>query len=142
VALGANVVRAHTLGVSTGNNYSLQSAAGSSTFNLTALQSVDYALYRGSALGIRFIIPLTDNYNYYHGGYHDFVDYQAKVGWSRCGVCACVSVCVRACVRACEYVSVSMCLCVSACVRVRVCVCVCVCVYTCVYTCVCVSVCV
>ena len=33
VALGANVIRGHTLGVSTGNNYSYQSRAGSATFN-------------------------------------------------------------------------------------------------------------
>eukprot|EP00750_Incisomonas_marina_P018166 INCI2737.2.p1 GENE.INCI2737.2~~INCI2737.2.p1 ORF type:complete len:688 (-),score=97.25 INCI2737.2:863-2926(-) len=79
VALGANVIRGHTLGVSTGNNYSYQSRAGSATFNDEALRTVDYAIARGAELGLRFIVPLTDSYNYFHGGYHDFIDYQVNV---------------------------------------------------------------
>ena len=75
------MVRAHTLGVSTGNEDSFQQEAGSTTFNTAALDSVDYAVYQASLRGIRFIVPLTDNYNYYHGGYHDFTDYQASKVW-------------------------------------------------------------
>ena len=75
-AMGANVVRAHTLGISTGNPKSFQQNAGSENqFNDDALEVIDYALYRGAQLGLRFIVPLTDNYAWYHGGYHDFVDY-------------------------------------------------------------------
>ena len=72
------MIRAHTLGVSTGGLKSYQAAAGSDQFNFGALESIDYALSQGAKLGLRFIIPLTDNYNYYHGGYHDFVDYQVE----------------------------------------------------------------
>jgi len=38
------------------------------SFNHTALDAADYAIYRGAQLGIRFIVPLTDNWKYYHGG--------------------------------------------------------------------------
>lgn len=81
-ALGANVIRAHSLGISTGSPLSLQQFAGSNDFNDDALETVDYALHRAKALGIRFIIPLTDNYNYYHGGYYNFVDYQISLNES------------------------------------------------------------
>ena len=64
--MGANVVRAHTLGVSTGNTqYSFEGSKG--TFNDAAAERMDFAIARAQARGIRLIIPLTDNYDYYHG---------------------------------------------------------------------------
>ena len=70
--MGANVVRAHTLGVSTGNTqYSFEGSKG--TFNDAAAERMDFAIARAQARGIRLIIPLTDNYDYYHGGKVDFV---------------------------------------------------------------------
>ena len=44
-------------------------------FNESALDAADYAIYRGGQLGIRFVVPLTDNWRYYHGGKHHFVDW-------------------------------------------------------------------
>jgi len=72
--MGAAVVRAHTLGVSTGNKLSYET--GLSTFNNEALTYIDYAIYRAGVLGIKLIIPFTDNYKYYHGGKHDFTDWR------------------------------------------------------------------
>ena len=30
--------------------------------------SLDYSLYMAGQLGLKLIVPLTDNWNYYHGG--------------------------------------------------------------------------
>ncbi|GAA5932528.1 hypothetical protein JCM10213_005341 [Rhodosporidiobolus nylandii] len=40
----------------------------------------DYVLYAAREYGLRVILPLTDNYDYYHGGKYDFLDF---VGASR-----------------------------------------------------------
>jgi hypothetical protein len=71
--MGARVIRAHTLGVSTGNALSFEPALG--VFNGSALDAADYAVSVASELGVRLLIPLTDNYKYYHGGKHDFTDW-------------------------------------------------------------------
>lgn len=73
VAMGANVVRAHTLGVSSGNPKSLMPGAPGQ-YNPGAYAAIDYAVSEAGRLGLKLIVPLTDNYNYYHGGYHDFID--------------------------------------------------------------------
>jgi len=72
--LGTNVVRGHTLGVSTGNSKSVE--PNLNVFNRTALQFIDYAVSVASKVGIRLVVPLTDNYHYYHGGKHDFTDWR------------------------------------------------------------------
>ncbi|SBT43460.1 carbohydrate binding domain-containing protein [Micromonospora auratinigra] len=69
--MGATVVRAHTLGVSTGNPRSLEPALGE--FNPAAFDRIDYAIAEARRLGLRLIIPLTDNWQYYHGGRYDFL---------------------------------------------------------------------
>jgi endo-1,4-beta-mannosidase len=56
-----------------GNPLSFEPALN--TFNDTALDAADFALYTGGSLGIKFIVPLVDNYHYYHGGKHDFTDW-------------------------------------------------------------------
>lgn len=72
--MGATVVRAHTLGVSTGNALSVEPSLG--TFNDSAFAAIDYAIASASKNGIRLIIPLTDDYAYYHGGKHNFTDWR------------------------------------------------------------------
>jgi hypothetical protein len=69
-ALGWVVVRAHTLGISTGNPLSFEPAFG--VFNESALDAADWAIAEATRLGLKLQIPLTDNWRYYHGGKHNF----------------------------------------------------------------------
>ena len=72
-AMGWRVVRAHTLGISTGNALSFEPRLG--VFNGSALDAADWAVAEAQRLGIKLFIPLTDNWRYYHGGKHDFTDW-------------------------------------------------------------------
>lgn len=72
--MGANVVRAHTLGVSVGCSLCLSPSRGS--YNEAAFRRVDYAIKVAGEQNIRLIIPLVDNYNYYHGGKRTFTDWR------------------------------------------------------------------
>lgn len=72
-ALGWRVVRGHTLGISTGNSLSFEPSFG--VFNENALDAADWAIAEATRLGIKLIIPLTDNWRYYHGGKHDFTTF-------------------------------------------------------------------
>lgn len=54
------MVRAHTLGVSTGNPLSIWPTRGE--VNEEAFESVDWAVAQARAYGIRLLVPLTDNY--------------------------------------------------------------------------------
>lgn len=38
------------------------------TFNDAAFDIIDYALYAAREYGLRVVIPLTDEHDYYHGG--------------------------------------------------------------------------
>ncbi|GAA5852505.1 hypothetical protein JCM8547_002522 [Rhodosporidiobolus lusitaniae] len=70
VAMGGNTIRSHTLGVSKTlwpNAYET---------NEDAWDTIDYSIYAAREYGLRLIIPLTDNYAYYHGGKYDFI------GWA------------------------------------------------------------
>lgn len=69
-ALGARVVRAHTLGVSVGCPRCLQPAPG--VFNDQAFGSIDYAVASARRHGVRLMIPLTDQWGWYHGGKRTF----------------------------------------------------------------------
>ena len=71
--LGPTLVRSHSIGISTGNPLSYEPSLG--VFNETALLSADRAIAEAERLGLRLIIPLTDNWKYYHGGKHDFTDW-------------------------------------------------------------------
>jgi len=64
--MGATVVRAHTLGISVGCSLCIEPSPGN--FNEAALQHVDYAIMSAKQHGLRLIIPLVDNFHYYHGG--------------------------------------------------------------------------
>ncbi len=73
-AMGATVVRAHTLGISTGCAICVEPTLGH--YNDVALTHIDYAVKAAHAYGIRLIVPLTDNWRYYHGGKHTFTDWR------------------------------------------------------------------
>ncbi|MBA8794103.1 hypothetical protein FHX74_001708 [Friedmanniella endophytica] len=70
-AMGSTVVRAHTVGISTGSPLSLEPSLG--RFNPKAFATMDYTVAEAHRLGLRLIVPLTDNYRYYHGGRFDFL---------------------------------------------------------------------
>jgi len=60
--MGATVVRAQTLGISTGNSLSVEPSLGE--FNPAAFDTIDYSVYRAGQLGLRLNIPLTNYWNY------------------------------------------------------------------------------
>jgi mannan endo-1,4-beta-mannosidase len=72
--MGATVVRSHTLGISTGCSLCVEPSLNQ--FNQTALQHIDYAIESARLHHIKLIIPLTDNWHYYHGGKHNFTDWR------------------------------------------------------------------
>lgn len=70
-ALGGTMIRAHTLGVSTGNPLSLWPEQG--VVNEEAFDTIDWAVYQAGLYGVRLLVPLVDNYDYYHGGKYNFL---------------------------------------------------------------------
>lgn len=59
-ALGGTMIRAHTLGVSTGNPLSLWPEQG--VVNEEAFDTIDWAVYQAGLYGVRLLVPLVDNY--------------------------------------------------------------------------------
>jgi hypothetical protein len=57
--MGLSVVRSHTVGISTGHTDSFEPSLG--VFNEAALDTADYALATAEQLGLRLIVPLTNN---------------------------------------------------------------------------------
>ena len=74
VRTGATVVRSHTLGISAGCAVCFEPRPG--VFSAAALASADYAIYRAGRLGLKLMIPLTDQWRWYHGGESTFT------GWA------------------------------------------------------------
>ena len=35
-------------------------------------------MYKAGQLGLRVVVPLTDEWNYYHGGLHDFLGWRGR----------------------------------------------------------------
>ncbi|KAI1356948.1 glycoside hydrolase superfamily [Xylaria sp. FL0043] len=70
-ALGGTMIRAHTLGVSTGNPLSIWPEKG--VVNEEAFNAIDWAVYQAGLYGVRLLVPLVDNYDYYHGGKYNFL---------------------------------------------------------------------
>ncbi|KAI1345183.1 glycoside hydrolase superfamily [Xylariaceae sp. FL0016] len=70
-AMGGTMIRGHTLGVSTGNPLSVWPEAG--VVNEQAFDAIDWAVYQAGQYGVRLLVPLVDNYDYYHGGKYDFL---------------------------------------------------------------------
>jgi hypothetical protein len=79
--MGATAVRSHTLGISVGCSL-VEPALGK--FNQVALQHIDYAIESARDHPIKLIIPLTDNWHYYHGGKHTLLMPML------CGDCLCL----------------------------------------------------
>lgn len=71
--MGSTVVRTHMM-TSTGqdgaNPLAIMPTIGET--NEEAFATIDYAIAYAGALGIRLILPLTDEWEYYHGGHRDF----------------------------------------------------------------------
>ena len=72
--MGANVVRSHTLGISVGNSNSIEPALNQ--FNDEAFETIDYSIAVARTNGIHLIIPLVDNWRYFHGGKHTFTTWR------------------------------------------------------------------
>jgi hypothetical protein len=72
--MGATVIRSHTLGISVGCALCVEPSPG--TFNQAALAHIDYAIKAAGQEGLKLIIPLVDNWHYYHGGKHTFTDWR------------------------------------------------------------------
>lgn len=64
-------IRSTTLGISIGTPLSLQT--GLNQFNPKAFEAIDFAIYAAKSYGLRLILPLTDQYDYYHGGIFTFL---------------------------------------------------------------------
>ncbi|WP_328468442.1 cellulase family glycosylhydrolase [Actinoplanes sp. NBC_00393] len=69
-AMGLTVVRSHMLASSGHPLTILPSTTG--PLNEEAFRTVDYAIAYAGKLGIKLVLPLTDNWAYYHGGHADF----------------------------------------------------------------------
>ncbi|RKS71300.1 hypothetical protein CLV35_3096 [Motilibacter peucedani] len=78
VSLGATVVRAHTLGISVGSPRSVEPSLG--RWNDAAFEPVDYAVAAARARGLRLMVPLTDEWRYYHGGKSTFTAWRGYAG--------------------------------------------------------------
>lgn len=62
-AMGATTIRSTTLGVSIGHPLAISPSLGN--FSEGALRIVDYAVYAAGTYGLRLVIPLTDQWDYY-----------------------------------------------------------------------------
>lgn len=72
--MGGTVVRCHTCGVSVGNPLSFEPELN--VFNENATAVIDVAVAAAAQHSIRLVVPLIDNYHYYHGGKHVFTDWR------------------------------------------------------------------
>jgi hypothetical protein len=71
--MGANVVRSFGT-ISVGCSICIEPSLN--TFNENGFKSLDYAIFSGKKLGLRFIFTLTDNYQYYTGGKFTFTNWR------------------------------------------------------------------
>ena len=72
-AMGATVVRSHTLGISIGCQQCVEPALG--VFNTQAFERIDYAIQSANVHHLRLLLPLVDNWSYYHGGRGTFTQW-------------------------------------------------------------------
>ncbi|GAA5893365.1 uncharacterized protein JCM6883_007643 [Sporobolomyces salmoneus] len=72
--MGATTIRSTSLGVSVGTGSSVENALNTFKANDSAAwDAIDFAVYAARSYGLRLIIPLTDQYDYYHGGIPTFL---------------------------------------------------------------------
>jgi len=69
-ASGATVVRSHTLGISVGCAECFSPQRG--VYAESALASADYAVAAAGRRGLRLVVPLVDQWRWYHGGMGEF----------------------------------------------------------------------
>ncbi len=69
--MGVGIIRAHTVGMSAGFPFSFETAPG--VFVDANLDRADWTVAEAKRNGIYLMTPLTDNWNYYHGGKWNFV---------------------------------------------------------------------
>lgn len=67
-------IRSTTLGISIGTPLSVQT--GLNTTNTKAFEAIDWAIWAAKSYGIRLILPLVDQYDYYHGGIPTFLRFR------------------------------------------------------------------
>ncbi|BGP00759.1 Glycoside hydrolase superfamily [Rhodotorula toruloides] len=73
-AMGATTIRSQSLGISYGSALSIENALG--VFKPEgdpAWDALDFAVFAARQYGLRLILPLTDQYDYYHGGIPTFL---------------------------------------------------------------------
>ncbi|KAJ3574776.1 hypothetical protein NPX13_g4253 [Xylaria arbuscula] len=70
-ALGGTMIRSHTLGANIGNPLTIWPEEG--VVNSEAFNSIDWAVYQAGVYGVRLLVPLVDNYDYFHGGKYNFL---------------------------------------------------------------------
>ncbi|SCV72577.1 BQ2448_4114 [Microbotryum intermedium] len=72
VAMGANTIRLNSCGISTGFPQAVQPTLH--TYGTDEQLDIhDYVIYAAGEYGLKVILPLTDNYDYYHGGKYTFL---------------------------------------------------------------------
>ncbi|KZO90277.1 glycoside hydrolase family 5 protein [Calocera viscosa TUFC12733] len=81
-AMRGTVIRGHTLGISFGNPLSIMPSPD--TYNEQAYEPIDFAILMARIYGIKLLIPMVDNYNWYHGGKYQFIGW-AGIPWSGTG---------------------------------------------------------
>ncbi|KAI1357488.1 glycoside hydrolase superfamily [Xylaria arbuscula] len=70
-ALGGTMIRSHTLGANIGNPLTIWPEQG--VVNNEGFNSIDWAVYQAGIYGVRLLVPLVDNYDYFHGGKYNFL---------------------------------------------------------------------
>jgi len=85
--MGETVVRCQTCGISTGTPLSVAPALGA--VSQTALRHIDYFIAQAQQYGLKVVIPLSDNYDYYLGSYCDYTKWLHRS--SRCPSAAAAS---------------------------------------------------
>ncbi|KAK5624364.1 hypothetical protein RRF57_000080 [Xylaria bambusicola] len=65
------VIRSHTLGTNIGNPLTIWPKQG--VVNDEAFNSIDWTVYQAGLYEVRLLVPLVDNYDYFHGGKYNFL---------------------------------------------------------------------
>lgn len=72
---GVRVLRCHTVGIGVGNTGTMMPTINGA-LNATAMDSADQVIAAAKAQGMLLWVPLTDRYNYYHGGAAAFLAFR------------------------------------------------------------------
>ncbi|BGP14891.1 hypothetical protein JCM10213v2_002846 [Rhodosporidiobolus nylandii] len=72
--MGATTVRSQTLGISYGTALSVENALNTFKANDSAAwDAIDFAVFAARRYNLRLVLPLTDQYDYYHGAVATFL---------------------------------------------------------------------